>query len=170
MFLTLRIRQGMSLTQGWWSAVAKEIKFEFVKSKKWDNSNKVIWDSFKKAMEEICEDAKAQSEGMTPHKTGYLETHTTKRWFERRDSACWFEIQFIAHNPRDGFDYAKWTNDETYNLGKGSLRKRPYKGKFAKGVLKVGNHYIERTIEACEDNWEKHILKGVKYALKRHIG
>lgn len=147
--------------------MAKGFKITATGLEAFKNAGQVVFDAVKDAMDDIRDDVVATTESLAPHKTGKLEkSHYARRYYKNLEN-CYFTISYKGVNK--GFDYAKWTHDENYNLGAGSRRKRPRRSRFAKKPLKVGKGYVSQVIDASEDEWTAFIARNIDRKLKQSL-
>ena len=131
------------------------------------NGSKAVFEAVKDAMDDIKDDVVAVSSSLAPHKTGKLEnSHFARRSYVNLEK-CTFSVRYKGDNK--GFDYATEMHDGNYNLGEGSLAKRPAHSRFARGSLHVGRGYLSQVIEASQGQWDEFILENVKRKLRQQI-
>lgn len=110
----------------------------------------------KTSFDTVATDLKRVSAGASPKDTGFLEKNHLNLDYGKDSWVA--TIYFDAYNGE--FDYAHWTHEAHYNLGKGSLAKPGGSSKFT-GHVSVGRKYLERPLESGKDNYVKHITDGV---------
>lgn len=111
---------------------------------------------------DVVLDLKRISSQSAPHDTGHLEKnkHTIKQGSGSMHGEVWFEAT------NNGFDYAEWTHEKSYKLGKQSERKARGKSKYASGSVPVGRGFLRNAVELAEDGYIEHIADGFKQSLK----
>ncbi|HID0815700.1 TPA: hypothetical protein ACXNW3_001160 [Clostridium botulinum] len=150
--------------------MAKGLKIEATGLEAWNDAGQVVFNAVKDAMDDIRDDFKDVSASLTPKKTGRLEKSQYVRRYYKNLEKCYFTVSYKANNPKDGFDYAKWTHDADYSLGDISRSKKPARSRFARGSLRVGKGYMSQVPEASSEGWTEFISKNIErklnYSLK----
>ncbi|MFT8313248.1 MAG: hypothetical protein ABF633_03220 [Clostridium sp.] len=147
--------------------MAKGLKIEAVGLEMFKDVNEVIFGAVEDCMSDIKDDAVKVASGSAPVDTGKLEKSYYVRTKKVPLKRCDFSLSFRAMN--GNFNYAIWTNDETYNLGARSRMKRPAKGRFMKDTPKVGTGYLTNTVELSREGWAKFIQENVARKMRASI-
>lgn len=130
-----------------------------------DNS-KVLQGKVKRAMQEaildVTLDLKRVASQSAPHDTGYLERNA-KHEIYTASNYVEGSVGFSAVH--SGFDYAKWTHDEHYNLGEKSQRKRGGKSRYGGATVPVGTGYLENALNFNKQGYMNHIKDKYREAL-----
>jgi len=115
------------------------------------------------AITDVTLDMKRVASASAPHDTGFLEKNASH---DIQVGAKYVEGT-VGFSARDkGFDYATWTHDATYNLGKKSARKTGGKSKYGAGSVAVGKGYLTNTLSTNQNGYFNHMLSAYKDALK----
>lgn len=107
----------------------------------------------KTSFDTVSTDVKRVSAGAAPKKTGFLEKNHLNVEYNRDKWVA--HIYFKATNR--GFDYADWTHEAHYNLGKRSRQKPGGNSRFT-GHVPVGRKYLENTVEQGRNSYQDHII------------
>jgi hypothetical protein len=131
------------------------------------DKSKLLNSKIKKAMKDavldVTLDLKRVASMSAPHDTGFLEKSAQHEVFE---SSQYIEGAVGFSAVEDGFNYAKWTHDEEYELGAKSAKKKGGKSKFGGATVPVGTGYLENALEYNKQGYFKHIEDKYKEALK----
>lgn len=157
------------LVRGLWLRMAKGLKIEITGLRSFEGLDKEVASSVRESMDVIRMDVVRVSSGLAPVDKGHLE-NSYKETITNTNTKSEFEVSYAAYNK--GFNYAEWTHNEDYNLGKKSRLKRPAKSRFTKATFKVGKGYLHEVAIACKDGWtdfiNAEIDKAVDKAMKRN--
>lgn len=146
--------------------MAKGLKIEITGLKMFEGSEKVVAAAVKESMDIIRMDVVRTSSGLAPVDKGILENDYTER-INNTATKSEFIVSYATKNK--GFNYAEWTHDKNYNLGKKSKVKRPAKSRFSKATLKVGKGYLHNVAIACKDGWTDFINEEVEKAVAANM-
>ncbi|MEH7117211.1 hypothetical protein V7128_07285 [Neobacillus vireti] len=131
-----------------------------------DNSRlleRKVKSAMKDAVLDVTLDMKRVASASAPHDTGFLEKSAQHEVFVTNQSVEG-TVGFSAVH--DGFDYARWTHDEEYNLGEKSARKRGGKSRFGNGgTVPVGKGYLENALEMNKQGYLQYLEQKYKESL-----
>lgn len=114
-----------------------------------------------KSVNDIGDDLARASSGAAPHDTGTLDSsyEVKTRAFGAGASVT---VSFSATN--EGFDYALFMHEGSYNLGEKSLAKPGGIGMSGR-LYPVGPKFLERPAQGEAEAYAKHVLDGIDRAL-----
>jgi hypothetical protein len=133
--------------------MSKGFKIDIKGLTSFSKMNDVVWEAITDCMDDIQEDALKVSKSIAPKDSGDLEKSISSRKYRKKGKIAWFSLKATAENK--GFDYAEWTHDKTYNLGKKSRAKRPQRSRFSNHGFRVGKGYMSQVPDALEGDWTK---------------
>lgn len=116
-------------------------------------ANKVKKD-MRGAVLDVTLDLKRVASKAAPHDTGYLEKSGQHRVFV---ASGYVEGSVGFSAMHKGFNYAEWTHDETYKLGKKSAKKKGGKSKYGSGTVPVGTGYLEKALDMNERGYMQYL-------------
>lgn len=116
------------------------------------------------AMTDVVLDVKRVASMSAPHATGYLEK-TAQHEIAVGSQGIEGSVGFSA--VQNGFNYAQWTHDASYELGEKSKRKSGGKSKFGSGRVPVGRGYLENALEMNKAGYMEHLQQAYTDALNR---
>lgn len=114
------------------------------------------------AMTDVVLDLKRVSSLSAPHKTGFLSKNATHEVYV---SSQGIEGSVGYSAIENGFNYAEWTHNEDYELGKKSAKKKGGKSKYGQGRVPVGKGYLENALEQNRAGYLDHLQEAYTNAL-----
>lgn len=126
--------------------------------------NKRVRRGMQDAMTDVVLDLKRVASMSAPHKTGFLEKNAQHEIFVG-SQGIEGSVGFSA--VERGFNYAKWTHDEDYELGEKSKRKSGGQSKFGSGRVPVGKGYLENALEMNREGYLRHLQDAYTNSLGR---
>lgn len=139
--------------------MANGIKIEVKGLDSFIGADVIVYEAIKDCMDDIRDDLLILATGLAPVDSGKLEKSVSVRRSYNNKKGCSFTISFKAENK--GFDYATWTDEADYNLGKKSAEKPLPKSRFAKGSLQVGKGYASNSVDISREGWDKFIKENI---------
>lgn len=124
--------------------------------------NKAINKAMKDAMTDITLDIKRVASESAPHKSGFLEKNAEHDVFLGEN---YFEGTVSFSAVERGFNYAQWTHDKKYKLGKKSAKKKGGRSRFGTQAVPVGTGYLTNAIEFNEKGYLDYIAEKYKGAI-----
>lgn len=124
-----------------------------------------ILNAVNEGLDDIAQDLKRVSSGVAPLKTGKLKDSYTHNK-SNSGGVDVHEISYSAYNKT--FNYAAWTHDADYKLGKLSKKRIPPLSAYSNEQLKVGKGYLIGTYEILEADYLKHLEEVIYAALKNY--
>ena len=124
-------------------------------------------EAVKDAMEDITADLLKTATQRTPYKKGGLEQSGRATQVTRQGTAYSSQVSFsVEGNGR--YNYARKMNDDTYNLGAGSLQKNSggVNSFFSDKTMRVGKGYLTDTAQSCKAGYNKYIKSQLINAIK----
>lgn len=124
--------------------------------------NRKVKTAMKNAMTDVVLDIKRVSSLSAPHDSGFLsksaqhEVYIASQYIEG-------SVGFSAMDK--GFNYAEWTHEEDYELGKKSKKKKGGKSKFGSGTVPVGTGYLDNTITKNKAGYLDHLEQAYRDSL-----
>lgn len=114
------------------------------------------------AMTDVTLDMKRVASLSAPHDTGFLSKNAQHEvWVSSKGIEG--SVSFSAN--RGSFNYAQWTHDQQYKLGKKSAKKKGGKSKYGSGTVPVGTGYLENTLENNRAGYLDHLGDAYRNAL-----
>ncbi len=120
--------------------------------------------TYERAFGDVVNDLVRTSSQNAPHDKGILEKSWTKEKKFDLDGGASAVVSYSVKKASDGgnFNYAlKMHEDESYNLGKGSQKKKGGQGMSGK-QYKVGAGYLGDVAKGEAEAYRKHIRKELK--------
>jgi hypothetical protein len=130
-----------------------------------DNSKlleRKVKSAMKDAVLDVTLDMKRVASASAPHDTGFLEKQAQHEIFVANQ---YVEGTVGFSAVHDGFDYARWTHDEEYNLGEKSARKRGGKSRFGNGTVPVGQGYLENALNMNKQGYLQYLEQKYRESL-----
>lgn len=131
-----------------------------------DMSDKKVQKAAHKGMEDVTDDLARTASETAPHKKGTLEKSYDKdvKWTSNKTIVGEVTFSIKERGKSGDFNYALWTHESNYKLGKDSLSKPGGMG-MSRQRYPVGNKYLERPLKGESDAYKKHIAETIRKEL-----
>lgn len=126
-----------------------------------DNLQNVLEKETGKIFNDIVDDLVIVSSGLTPYDTGVL----TKSTLVEKQLSGTTPSADISFNTK----YADYMHNGTYNLGDGSLSRRPPNSMYSGKKFNVGTGYLINTGTSLQKDYEKHLGETLAYELSKKV-